>query len=1166
MIFEEENLEENEETLRKIKQYSILEGVLKKKRRSTFFGFGNQSQNTYFAFFQKGKILVYWRSEKKPLGYGYNTRPKWACFTRNIIRIEENYQKKKNHFNLVCRNSKNLHLKHDNEKQANKWVETLSFLSSHYKFAQQEDWEVDDYNTIDSRVMLVIMVEQEQKHWAMIKDQLDTQSIHRTKGIYNYLNRIGYGRADSCFADGPAKIAIIKQDSSISLLDKDFTRTTNNSGNNFVTQGNKVLSAIGMSIPHSKNLDTTVRRYAFLITQKGIDYLNTDKNNVISDHELPPIVNFDTIYIAPFADEHDNSRFELTIVVKDILCSEVQEDFSNEKFYIIRQELVDQVYFLGFETAHECQKWITIIRKSKENREEIDRLKYKEFKINIDSLIYKYRYLKIDAGRLGFDDFNDHVKLFDVKRVPLVTAMKILNTTLVEYNYTLDALQAKRPFYKLLHKCYSIDFHIGFFNWVVDLWNHRRKDYCDEDVLSFIDILYKEKLIQEEYGLNDCRFNKSITSLVSTFCLRIFKRYMPLILEFIHKMRKGYTKSPSGALESNVPYQLFIIINNIFSYYFHAPYDNILRAILSLCFKIIINFQKEFIDLTKNASGFTIEDQAIFTNSTWKFIECTRDFTIKCAKSTGHDRYDIDLMFSFGQILQGFGRADNEVFIRIKKIIEDKIVEAFSQIKSHITFKMEHLLGALNEGLTEIMPLLYHLYSRKIWKFVLSEITINYIKMILCNIRCYTNEIRQQFFDKIDEEMQIIINTFKGLVLKKYSENAKQQLEWTKNLITGNDVEFIGAVGQIKLQLGNEFSIKVIQTLLNFRTDLPNESRKQCLELMRQRSGVLRSAERKEIQIKFYNSAITILVVKKFVMRQKDKVFQKKQDYKKALLEAKQNSFLFISSIDSEKKDLEDVVKKMYGEVDLCINTDFHKSHQNKNGSADFIKNQLKKCKFKKKLIWFSEELLCWKDRKDNGSEAQGRIWIANISDMKIYEKNKQKEIYFYFQYGSDQIIIKFVDDATCRSWSKAIVYQNFKYIKKTSKIVFQNFEAISPDQKYEEYFICDEINYDYVGIKYDKLIDIEKRKFDQEKIDFEDKELQNIAEDADQLEDEIIDLDDLSSGDDDDLQNVKNFRKNQVQKKLDHNGSGNSKNQKVNENIEKERKPGFFKNLFKQR
>ena len=186
---------------------------------------------------------------------------------------------------------------------------------------------------------------------------------------------------------------------------------------------------------------------------------------------------------------------------------------------------------------------------------------------------------------------------------------------------------------------------------------------------------------------------------------------------------------------------------------------------------------------------------------------------------------------------------------------------------------------------------------------------------------------------------------------------------------------------------------------------------------------------------------------------------------------------MFVSSISNEKRDLEDVVKRMTGGVDMYIlHNVFKKSTHDK--SSVFIKNKIKECKFKQKVLWFSEELLCWRDRKEDNHSTQGRIWMSGITDMKIYEKTKQTEIYFYFFYGSDLVILKFCDEASCRSWSKAICYQNFKSQKKTSKIVFENYEAISPDQKYEEFFKCDNINYDYVGIKYEKLIDFEMRKF----------------------------------------------------------------------------------------
>jgi len=181
MIFDQEPVQTSPDVERKIKQFQSLEGILKKKRKSRFFGLANQSQNTYFAFFQQGRILAYWRKGVKPNGYLYKHRPRWACFTRNITRVEDNYQGKKNHFYIVNRNTKNLHIKIDNQKLCDKWVEALTFFSQHYKFAPQEEWEVDDFNTIDPKVLVVIMEEQEKKHMTQITQKLDTKPIQELK-------------------------------------------------------------------------------------------------------------------------------------------------------------------------------------------------------------------------------------------------------------------------------------------------------------------------------------------------------------------------------------------------------------------------------------------------------------------------------------------------------------------------------------------------------------------------------------------------------------------------------------------------------------------------------------------------------------------------------------------------------------------------------------------------------------------------------------------------------------------------------------------------------------------------------------------------------------------------------------------------------------------------
>ena len=117
-----------------------------------------------------------------------------------------------------------------------------------------------------------------------------------------------------------------------------------------------------------------------------------------------------------------------------------------------------------------------------------------------------------------------------------------------------------------------------------------------------------------------------------------------------------------------------------------------LRAILSLCFKLISNFQYEFRKYASEAGDLSIQSLCVATNSNLKFVEAARGFVAGVATRTKKDRYDIELMMSYPKVLQGFGFASNEVFVRIQKYIDAQLMDAFLEIGGYKTFNISIFL------------------------------------------------------------------------------------------------------------------------------------------------------------------------------------------------------------------------------------------------------------------------------------------------------------------------------------------------------------------------------------------------------------------------------------------------------------------------------------------
>lgn len=59
-------------------------------------------------------------------------------------------------------------------------------------------------------------------------------------------------------------------------------------------------------------------------------------------------------------------------------------------------------------------------------------------------------------------------------------------------------------------------------------------------ILEFLNLLYLEEKLINEYGMEDIRYQNSYNEITATFSVRIFKNMMPLVMEVLQKMRTEF--------------------------------------------------------------------------------------------------------------------------------------------------------------------------------------------------------------------------------------------------------------------------------------------------------------------------------------------------------------------------------------------------------------------------------------------------------------------------------------------------------------------------------------------------------------------------------------------------------------------------------------------------
>ena len=155
---------------------------------------------------------------------------------------------------------------------------------------------------------------------------------------------------------------------------------------------------------------------------------------------------------------------------------------------------------------------------------------------------------------------------------------------------TLDSIQAVRPFYPELLRVYLKEFHLQFTNTCKHFWNNRMREFdvrrADQaaSILEFLNCMFLQEKLANEYGLTDPRYKNSYNELTATFCVRTYRNMVPLVMEVLEKMKSEIYLEKAVCL-SHGPVDLFKFLSQVVEMYRYCPQKDVIHHMLSLCFK-----------------------------------------------------------------------------------------------------------------------------------------------------------------------------------------------------------------------------------------------------------------------------------------------------------------------------------------------------------------------------------------------------------------------------------------------------------------------------------------------------------------------------------------------------------------------------------------------------
>lgn len=263
--------------------------------------------------------------------------------------------------------------------------------------------------------------------------------------------------------------------------------------------------------------------------------------------------------------------------------------------YNFRLELEKGAEVFGCKYATDAINWIRVLRRAKLFSEEIERTKDKKLYININPYIQLYKDSKLKEVEEFIElDFTKQFQLFDFicsEPIDFLTQLREAQDHYLKVSLPsltskmIDCIQAYRPFMSQFFKAYTKTYHLNLTNFIVDFWQKKNEEFSGLHIITFLNLLKNQEKIINEYGMSDARYGNSYDEILGFFCIRSFNNVMPMAINVLEEMLKKYFIDKKGICTTHGPTDLFKLVSQLADCYNHCEEDDVLNAILGLCYK-----------------------------------------------------------------------------------------------------------------------------------------------------------------------------------------------------------------------------------------------------------------------------------------------------------------------------------------------------------------------------------------------------------------------------------------------------------------------------------------------------------------------------------------------------------------------------------------------------
>ena len=1044
-------------------KYINLQGFVRvshKKQSSTNILRNSSSIQYYLMYLNEGRVMSLWNAEPT----NWDQKPCWLAFTREVtgVLLSPDNTSWTVEVNLSEDSDEVQEFLTENIENNINWVDSINFFSNYWNSKPPEPYEESgshEHSTIRPEVMLEIMVEIEKKFETEYYKFFNYEKLLVFKQLKNDLQLI-----DKNILEKRVVFSYIKKYST-KLLDSIITEIINDDENTAkYTNSDQSITNSNKNSALENNIIYTPMKFAILVNSKNPDILSDDVDEHIQQNDdLPIFMKCETMYVFLYQFEGDNSTYNFKIDTYDIERIEACDPGNLHEGYSFLIELRDKGFIFNCMSAIECKKWIDLLKKSKNNSQEISRTKFNTQRRDVEFLVYNTSYKGVTIEEQVKIDINQFFESLNLETDNLNDILESYTEALDFLDYTLDALQAHRPFYSDLFRSYQKNYHLELIVIISGFWNERYKSLSAKEVLNFTNKVSYHEFIINQYNMNEPRFNESYSEFAELYCQKVFHSLVPEIIPLLDEARTEEFKQ-KFPIFTNIPKKLYTVLHILLESLRQENSELVQSKVMVLCFKLVFKFQVEMIQVLNE--NLKTEIFCAWTNSCILAIHETLDFLNVVQTISKFPIESIKVMFSYQLIVKTFENLSNLAFSRLQSLIKSNFHIYFVSVN----YKQFSVPKFLNQKdyfkITKITAMLNRSQSQKIEDFIFEQVSLYYLQMVMANSLHYTvnKEDVDSLVIKITKEAGLLENYFKKKVSEKDFLVQVQKLNAIATVWVCENTEVISHICVLRLALKKSFHENCVKIILRLRNDITKHGYNLIFDCLKEKYGELKQRDRISLG-RFVMKTVDIEVICfNFIQKLRTKIQERKKLQKRMLKKQKENSFMHNDinrSINFEDE----------ASINLNGNVEFGIMRLSKYyiDIKDFFKRKKDNIKFKRYYFVFYENLLIWKD--DHKQKIiSGTVYLNNIVDLSIYvdKKNPDKKyrVYIFWKIGFNLYSLQFTNENECKIWARAINFLKNEYEQEFEPVQFEKFEAVSEDKKYEDLFHNDVKEYDYSQFK----------------------------------------------------------------------------------------------------